>query len=156
MMVALVLVLLHLLLHVGLGIGPAAPDLFTLAVLVVARETTMPRAGLLGLVLGLVEDAQGLLSFGANTVALAMVGIIAARTRDFFVGDSLLFGASYLFLGKWLRDLIRWIAVGEGLREPFFGSVVLESGLAAAYLTVLGLGVLVLLGSVPIPGESRS
>ena len=150
------LVLLHLLLHVGLGFGPGAPDLFTLALLILARETTTPRAGATGLVLGLVEDAQGLLFFGANTVALTVVGVLAARTRDLFVGDSLLFGAIYLFVGKWLRDLIRWVAVGGDLREPFLSSVVLESGIASLYLAVVGLGVLVLIGSLSPPGPSKS
>ena len=55
-----VLAFSHLLLHVGFGIGRAAPDLLTVALLLGARELGMGRAAGLGLFFGLVQAAAGI------------------------------------------------------------------------------------------------
>lgn len=136
---ALLLFILHFLLHVGLSYGRGAPDLLTLALLLLAREISIGRAAAVGLAFGLVEDALSVLAFGANSIAMTLVGIGGAVTRDLFVGDSRTFLVSYVFLGKWARDLVHWIAVGEGLRQPFVEQVVIEGGVASAYLAVVGL-----------------
>ncbi len=142
LLISVGLVALHFTLHVGFSIGLAAPDLLTIALLVAARGTSMTGAAVIGTVLGLLEDALSVLSFGANAVALAVTGVVASRTRDLFVGDSLLFGVSYLFLGKWLRDLVHWLAVGGELREPFVEAMLLRSGFASVYVALVGLGLL--------------
>lgn len=140
------LVILHFVLHVGFGLGGIAPDLLTLGLLILVRDMRMGWATLLGLVLGLLEDALSVLSFGANALALTLISAAGARTRDLFVGDSWLFAISYLAAGKWIRDLIRWLVVGEELREPFVQALLVESGLAALYMALVGLGVLVVFG----------
>jgi len=136
---ALLLFLVHFLLHVGLSYGRGAPDLLTLALLLLAREVSAGRAALVGLFLGLCEDALSVLAFGANSVAMTLVGIGGAVTRDLFVGDSRLFLVSYVFIGKWTLDLVHWIAVGEGLRQRFVEQVVIEGGIASLYLAAVGL-----------------
>ena len=136
---ALLLFALHFLLHVGLSYGRGAPVLLTLALLLLARDVSIGRAGSVGLVLGLCEDALSVLAFGANSIAMTLVGIAGAATRDLFVGDSRSFLVSYVFIGKLTRDLIHWIAVGEGLRQPFVEQVVIEGGIAALYLAVIGI-----------------
>ena len=136
--VVLLLVVLHFLLHLGLGLGPMAPDLLTVALLMAAREVPMGVAAGIGFVLGLLADAFSLLAFGANTIAMTVVGAAGARTRELFVGDSVLFLVSYLFLGKWFRDLIHWVAVGENLREPFVDAMLVDSSLAAHNVVVVG------------------
>lgn len=133
------LVVLHLILHLGLGIGRGAPDLMTVALLLAARELGMGGGGALGFFLGLLEDSFSVLAFGANTLALTVVGILGARTRDLFVGESALFFFSYLALGKILRDLIHWFAAGEGIREPFLNAIVVDGTVAAVYGAVVGL-----------------
>ncbi len=138
------LALAHLLLHVGLAIGRAAPDLLTVALLLGAREIGTGRAAGLGLFFGLLEDALSVLSFGANSVAMTVVGALGAVTRDLFVGDSLLFLVSYFVIGKWTRDLVHWVMVGESLRAPFVEQVVVQGligGLYAALVGVLLLGI---------------
>jgi rod shape-determining protein MreD len=137
--VVLGLTVLHFLLHVGLGLGDVAPDLLTVALLVGVREVEVGWGAGIGLVLGLFEDAFAALAFGASTVAMTIVGIAGARTRDLFVGDSLIFLVSYLFVGKWLKDLVYWIAVGEDIRQPFLESMLIGSSLAAAYATAVGV-----------------
>ena len=133
------LVVIHLFLHLALGIGRGAPDLMTVALLLAAREWRMGGGGALGFFFGLLEDSFSVLAFGANTLALTVVGVLGARTRDLFVGESALFFFSYLSVGKILRDLIHWVAAGEGVREPFLSAIVVDSTVAAIYGAVVGL-----------------
>lgn len=137
---------LHLLLHVGFGIGPAAPDLLLVALLVAARELRVGAAAGLGFVLGLLEDALSVLGFGAHALTLSVLGIAGATTRELFVGDSWLFVVSYFFVGKWLRDALHWVLVGEELRRPFMEQLMVQGLTGAAYATVVGVALLVVTG----------
>ena len=145
--VVVVLAALHFLLHVGFGLGVVAPDLLTVALLVGVREVHVGWGAGIGLALGLLEDAFAVLGFGASTVAMTLVGVAGARSRTLFVGDSFVFLVSYLFVGKWSRDLVYWIAVGEGVRQPFVESMLIGSVLTAGYATVVGVVAIVLSGS---------
>jgi rod shape-determining protein MreD len=140
------LVVAHFLLHVGLSLGRGAPDLLTLALLLAVREVGMGWGGGLGFFFGLLEDAFSVLAFGANTLALTIVGILGAGTRDFFVGDSLLFLFSYLSMGGFLRILIHWAVAGEAMRGPFLSSVLVDGGISALYMASVGTFIVVLLG----------
>lgn len=138
--------LLHFLLHVGFGLGPVAPDLATVALLLAAREVGMGAAAGVGFGLGLLEDALSVLSFGANGVAMALVGVVGAITRDLFVGDSLVFLVSYFVAGKLVRDLAHWIMVGESLRQPFVDQVLVQGLVGAVYAAFVGIIVLAVTG----------
>jgi len=138
---------LHFLLHVGFGLGDVAPDLLTVALLLGVREVDVGWGAVIGLVLGLLEDAFAVLGFGASTVAMTIIGVAGARTRILFVGDSLIFLAWYLFIGKWGRDLLYWIAVGEGVRQPFVESMLIGSSVAAIYATAVGAFAIAVSGS---------
>ena len=140
------LVIAHFVLHVGFGFGRGAPDLLTIGLLVAAREVSLGAAAVVGLVFGLLEDALSVLAFGANTVTMTAIGIAGAFTRDLFVGDSRLFVVSYLFAGKWMRDLLHWLMMSSTLRQPFFAEVILQGALAAAYAAVVGIALLSLVG----------
>jgi cell shape-determining protein MreD len=141
-----VLFVLHFLLHVGFGFGTGAPDLLTIALLLAAREIGLGRAALLGLCFGLLEDALSVLAFGANTIAMTVTAVGGAYTRDLFVGDSRFFLASYLLIGKWLRDLFHWLAVGEGLRQPFVDQVLIQGAVGAVYAAAIGLALAAVAG----------
>lgn len=134
------LVVLHFVLHVGFGIGRAAPDLLTIGLLLVARDVGVGTAAGVGLLFGLLEDSLSVLAFGANAVAMTAIGILGALTRDLFVGDSRLFVVSYLFVGKLARDFAHWVVVGEDLRQPFAEQVLVQGGLGAVYAAAVGLG----------------
>ncbi len=140
------LVVLHFGLHLSLGLGQSAPDLLVVALLIAAREVGVGAGSGLGFFLGLMDDAFSVLAFGANAFALTLVGAGGAKTRDLFVGDSLIFMVSYLVFGKWCRDLLHWVAVGESVREPFVGTMLINSPLAAAYAALVGLGVVAISG----------
>jgi rod shape-determining protein MreD len=137
---AAILFLLHFVLHIGFGIGRAAPDLLTIGLLLLAREVGVGTAAGVGLFFGLLEDSLSVLAFGANSVAMTAIGILGALTRDLFVGDSRLFVVSYLFVGKLLRDLAHWVLVGSELRQPFSDQVVTQGGVGALYVAGIGLG----------------
>jgi len=137
---------LHFLLHVGLGIEGAAPDLLTVALLLAAREVGMGWGAGIGLLFGLLEDALSVLSFGANSVAMTILGLAGATTRDLFVGDSLVFLVSYFVLGKFARDLVHWIVVGGALREPFVSHVLVEGLLGGLYAAVVGILIMAVTG----------
>lgn len=140
------LAVLHFLLHVGLGLGPWIPDLLTIAVLVGARESHVGVGAGIGFVLGLLADAFSLLSFGANTVALTLVGLLGARSRDFFLGDSLLFLVSYLAVGTWLRNVLHWVMAGEGARGSPAHAFLVDAPLEAVYAAVVGTAVVLVTG----------
>jgi len=140
------LILLHFGLHVSLGLGESAPDLLAVALLISARELDIGRGAGLGFFLGLLDDAFSVLSFGANTFALTLVGMGGSRTRDLFVGDSLLFLTSYLVLGKWTRDLLHWVALGQGSRESFVDTMLIQSPISAVYAGLIGLVVIAIGG----------
>lgn len=141
------LVLLHLSLHVGLGLGRAAPDLFVVALLVTGRMVQTGTAAGLGFVLGLLEDAFSALSFGANAFAMAVTGIAASRSRDLFVGDSLLFLVMYFTVGKWLRELLGWLVSDASVRGEFVQGLILEAPLSGLYVSVIGILVVSVLRS---------
>lgn len=145
--VVLLLVLIHFLLHLGLGLPDVAPDLLTVALLLGAREVGMGTAAGIGLLFGLLEDAFNVLSFGANAVTLTVVGAAGAITRTLFVGDSLFFLVSYLFLGKWFRDGLFWVLAGGGVREPFVEAVLIQGTIQAGYAAVVGVAVMVFTGA---------
>ena len=145
-LVVAVLATLHLLLHVGLSMDGGAPDLLTLGLLLASREIGIGKAASLGLFFGLLEDALSVLAFGANGVAMTILGIGGALTRDLFVGDSRFFLVSYVLIGKWTRDLFHWIAVGAGQRQPFVEEVLVDGGIASLYVVAVGLVVTMVTG----------
>jgi rod shape-determining protein MreD len=102
----IILVILHFGVHVALGLSGVAPDLLTIALLLGSRRLSGAGAAGLGLALGVLNDALSLTAFGALAVTYAIIGFFGARSRDLFEGDSLLFVGVYIFLGKWLRDLV--------------------------------------------------
>lgn len=129
-----ILVFLHLALHVGLGLEAGAPDLIAVATLFGARRMRGPGAAALGLGLGILEDTLALGDFGASALALSTVAFLGARSRDLFEGDSLLFVAVYVFLGKLVRDAI-YIAV----TQAGWGTMFTSTPIAALYAAGAGL-----------------
>jgi rod shape-determining protein MreD len=152
--VALLLPILHFLLQVGFGLGARAPDLLTVALLIVAREVRTGTAAGIGVAFGLLEDSFSVLAFGANAVAMCLVAILGSRSKDLFVGESLLFLGSYLVLGTWLRHALHWVLAGDIVRVGG-GQQLLIHGPAAA-LYAAAAGILILLGTGVWRGEPAS
>lgn len=143
------LVLSHLFLHVGMGFGRGAPDLFLVAVLVAGRLSQVGGAAGFGFGVGLLEDAFSVLSFGSNAFAMAVIGIAAARSRDLFVGDSLLFLFFYFLVGKWLRDLLAWLVSDATVRDGFVEHLLIDAPTSGVYAAAAGIAVVTLLRTQP-------
>ena len=131
-------VIAHLVLHVAIGLGAVAPDLLTVAVLLAARKLSATVAAAVGLLLGLLVDALSLTTFGASALINSVIGLLGARSRDLFEGDSLMFVAGYIFLGKWLRDAAYLALTRSANAEPW-STLLTSAPLAALYAAFAGM-----------------
>lgn len=134
-----VLVVLYFVLRVGLGLGRLVPDLLVVALLIAAREMRAGRAAGLGLLLGVLDGAIVPPTLGASAFALTLLGFLGARSREVFGGESAIFMLLYLFLGKWLYDLLFSVVAGSVTRPGAASSLLLISPLTALYAAVAGL-----------------
>jgi len=137
---------LHFLLRVGFGLDRGVPDFLVLGLLLLSREMRLGTAAWVGLGLGLCEDAFSVLTFGANAFALALVAGLASRSREYFVGDSVLFLFGYLAAGVWLRRFLYWIVAGAD-RAPGVLLLLVEVPISAVYTAAVGLLVVFVTGA---------
>lgn len=136
----LFLVVLYFVLHLGFGYGAVVPDLLTIALLLAARRLRPASAAAVGFTLGLMRDSLSLVAFGVDAIALTILGYLGARSRDFFIGESLVFVAVYLTVGKLLHDVIYYLIAGPALGDAglrFFSQLPLVIYAAGAGLTAL-------------------
>ena len=131
--VALLLPILHFTFHVGFGSRVWGPDLLAVGVLATAFRLPVGVAAGIGFSLGLIEDAMSVLSFGANAMALTVIGILGSWSREFFVGGSMFFLVLYLLVGIWLRGALHWLITDHTLGEEAVRFLLLETPLAALY-----------------------
>ena len=129
----------HFIIHLALGFGASAPDLLTVALLLAVRRTRGSVAAALGLGLGLLHDALASVAFGADAIVLTFLGYLGARSRDLFEGDSLLFIGVYLFLGKWLHDMLYGLLVRELARGDLASRALVHAPLAAIWAALAGI-----------------
>jgi rod shape-determining protein MreD len=134
-----VLVALHFVLHLSLGLGRSAPDLLTVAVLFGARQLSGGKAAALGFALGLLEDAVSLGAFGAGAATQTVVGYLGARSRDLFVGESVLFLAIYLFFGTWVRDALYYVLAEAVRRGDPVSTLLVQAPIGALYTAAAGV-----------------
>jgi hypothetical protein len=133
-----ILVVLHLILRLGLGLGHLAPDLLVVALLLAAREIRAGWAAGLGLALGIIDGSMVPFNLGASALVLTIVGFLGARTRELFSGDNYLFVALYLFVGKWLYDTLLYLVTGD-LFSSGAAYLLLISPLTALYAAAAGV-----------------
>lgn len=133
----LILVVLHLVLHVALGMG-RAPDLLTVALLLSARRLPGAGAAAVGLLLGILMDALSLTTFGALAVVYTVVGFLGARSRDLFEGDSLLFVGVFIVIGAWLCQALYLLFTRSALHDPW-SSLLTVAPITAIYTAVAGM-----------------
>lgn len=133
-----VLVVLHFLLRVGLGLGPFAPDLLVMALLILARRVRPGVAAGTGVALGLLEGAVSYV-IGPSSLVLALLGFLGSRTRDTLAGDSPVMLVLYLFAGKWLYDIVLHLVLTLSDRAGPFSSLFVLSPISALYAAVAGL-----------------
>lgn len=133
------LVALHFFLRVGLGLGLWAPDLLVVAVLLASRRMRPGWAAGLGALLGLLEGSANPFLFGVASLALAVLGYLGARSREWLAGDDPLNLVAFLFGGTLLYQLMLYLILafqGTG-GSPL--ALVLPTVVAALYAAAAGL-----------------
>jgi len=106
------LVLLHLILHVGLGLGRSAPDLLVAAALLASRRTDGASAAAIGVGLGLLDDALGMRGFGVRAFSIGFAAYLGARSKQVVEGDAVVFLPLVLFVGAWVAYTVAWVVAG--------------------------------------------
>ncbi|MBB4635301.1 hypothetical protein [Longimicrobium terrae] len=129
-----VLAVLYFLLRIGMGLGEFAPDLLVVALLLAARRMRAGWAAGLGVLLGLLDGSVNMYTFGAGALALAVLGYLGARSREWIAGDSPVVLVIYLIAGKWLYDAMMYLLL---LRTDVAGPV---SGLAFSLIAAIYAG----------------
>lgn len=137
------LVALYFALHLALGLGTWVPDLLTVAVLLAARRSSAPVATAVGFTLGVLRDSLSLVAFGADAIVLTVLGYLGSRSRDVFLGDSLLFMAVFLLAGKALHDGLYVLLAGSALGGAGMGRLLVELPLVL-YAAAAGFAALLL------------
>jgi rod shape-determining protein MreD len=96
-------------------------------------------AALFGFVLGLVSDSLSPGAFGAAALGMSMVGFGASWLKAVFFADNLALNGFFIFLGKWIFDLI-FVMVGHRLHGvELLMQIVVWSSLSAAVTALAGV-----------------
>lgn len=133
------LVILHFVLQVTLNLGGRAPDLLIVALLLGARPLPGGGAAGLGFGLGLLEDSVSIEAFGAAAAAFTIIAYLAARSRDLFIGESVLFFGAYFFLGKWVHQALYWVIAPAVRRGDALEVLLIQAPLGALYTALAGV-----------------
>ena len=151
-LVFLTLVVLHYTLRPVLD-WRASIDFLAIAVLLVAVRARPGVATIVGFAVGITSDAMMPSAFGAGALAFSVVAYTASSLKAAFFADNIALNAVFVFLGKWVGDLVFLAAEHRLGGSEFLAQALLWSPLAAAVTAVAGLGVLVVLR--PVVGTPR-
>ncbi len=139
-----VLTLLHFTLRPLLG-WRAPIDFLLLAVLTASVRVRPAGAVLIGFVVGLIADSLAPDTLGAGAVAMCVVAYLASWLKAVFFADSLPLNALFFFAGKWLFDIIYFIAEHRLFGVELVQQLALWSPLSAAATAIAGVVVLLLM-----------
>jgi rod shape-determining protein MreD len=96
-------------------------------------------AAFFGFVLGLVADSLSPGAFGAAALGMSLVGFGASWLKAVFFADNLALNGFFIFLGKWIFDLI-FLLVGQRAHGgELFMQIVVWSSLSAALTALAGV-----------------
>ncbi len=139
-----ILVVLHYTLRPLLG-WRAPMDFLVLALLLSAIRVRPAVGALIGLALGLVSDSLTPDALGAGALAMTVVGYLASWLKAVFFADNLALNAFFFFLGKWVFDVIYFVAEHRLGGIELVQQLLLWSPLSAAATAVAGVLLLFLL-----------
>jgi rod shape-determining protein MreD len=139
-----ILVMLHYTVRPLLG-WRAPIDFMLIAALFGAVRMRPGVAAMYGLFLGLVSDALAVNGFGAAALGMTIVAYTASWLKAVFFADNLALNAFFLFVGKWLFDIIVVIAARRIVGTELAMQIFVWSPLAAALTAIAGAIVLTLL-----------
>ena len=109
--VCAILIVLHFTLRPLLA-WRASIDFLIVALLLGSVRLRPGSAAVYGFVLGLVSDSLAVTGFGAAALGMSVVGFGASWLKAVFFADNLALNGFFLFLAKWLFDII-FLVVGH-------------------------------------------
>jgi rod shape-determining protein MreD len=132
-----ILIMLHYTLRPLLG-WRAPIDFMLIAALFGAVRMRPGWAAVYGLLLGLVSDALAVNGFGAAALSLTLVAYCASWLKAVFFADNLALNAFFLFVGKWLFDMIVVFAGHRIAGTDLAMQILVWSPLSAAVTALAG------------------
>ena len=141
--VCAILIVLHFTLRPLLA-WRASIDFLIVALLLGAVRLRPGSAAVYGFLLGLVADSLAVGGFGASALGMSIVGFAASWLKAVFFADNLALNGFFLFLAKWVFDLIV-LLVGIRAANGIAMQIFVWSPLSAAVTAVAGVIALSLL-----------
>lgn len=123
----------------------AGIDFLIIALLFASVRMRPGWAAVFGLVLGLVADSLSVGGLGTAALGMSVVGFAGSWLKAVFFADNLALNAFFLFLGKWLFDVIVLLAGLSASGSDLLMQIVVWSPLSAAVTAVAGAVALSLL-----------
>jgi rod shape-determining protein MreD len=137
-LVCAILIILHYTLRPLLA-WRASVDFLIVALLLGSVRLRPGFAAVYGFLLGLTADSLGVSGFGVAALGMSVVGFAASWLKAVFFADNLALNGFFLFLGKWVFDLI-FLLVGRGLHGAELAmQIFVWSPLSAAVTAVAGV-----------------
>ena len=145
-----ILVILHYTLRPLLG-WRAPIDFMLIAALFGAVRMRPGWAAVYGLFLGLVSDALAANGFGASALSMTLVAYSASWLKAVFFADNLALNAFFLFVGKWIFDVIVVFTDHRLAGGDLAMQILVWSPLSAAVTALAGALVLTMLRPLTEP-----
>lgn len=136
--VCLILIVLHYTLRPLLG-WRASIDFLLIALVFGAVRVRPASAAIFGFALGLAADSLALGAFGAGALAATIVGFAASWLKAVFFADNLALNGFFLFVGKWLFDLVYVLMERRMHGTEMLMQIIVWSPLAAAVTALAGV-----------------
>lgn len=143
-LVCAILIVLHYTLRPLLA-WRASIDFLIIALLLGAVRMRPGAAAVYGFLLGLMADSMAVSGFGAAALAMAIVGFSASWLKAVFFADNLPLNGLFLFLAKWVFDLIFLLVGHRSSGVELVMQLFVWSPLSAAVTAIAGMIVLSLL-----------
>jgi rod shape-determining protein MreD len=136
--VCLILIILHYTLRPLLA-WRASVDFLIVALLLGSVRLRPGVAAVYGFVLGLMSDSLAVGGFGAAALAMSIVGFAASWLKAVFFADNLALNGFFLFLAKWVFDLIFLLVGHRAHGAELAMQLFVWSPLSAAVTAVAGV-----------------
>src|SRR6201990_2703129 len=137
-LVCAILIVLHYTLRPLLA-WRASVDFLVVALLLGSVRMRPGAAAVYGLVLGLVSDSLAVSGFGAAALAMSVVGFGASWLKAVFFADNLALNGFFLFLAKWVFDLIFLLVGHRAQGTELLMQIFVWSPLSAAVTAAAGV-----------------